>query len=199
MTRQPLTPAQLAQRSEAGRKGGLARAAQFTPASQAAARAHVSHEALVASGRKGYAVTTQRHGSQFAADKLAEYRRKNPTNLERILIAWLDDLGVCYRREYAVDGCYFDFYLPDHTLLIEVDGDAWHGRTVHGEDRVSRDTWKTHTAAWAGYQLLRFSETSLTTGDALNALLAVVEPTPAVLSPQPAELETLEIGHPFSR
>ena len=199
MTRKPLTPAQLAQRREAGRRGGRARAAQFTPEFQAAARAHVKHESLVASGRKGYATAVRNHGPQFAADKLAEYRRKNPTSLERILIAWLDDLGVCYRREYAVDGCYFDFYLPTFTLLIEVDGDAFHGQTVHGEDRVSRDAWKNHAAAWAGYQLLRFSENALTTGDALNTLLAVVEPPSAVLSRQPAELEELEIGHPFAR
>lgn len=199
MTRKPLTPAQLAQRREAGRRGGRARAAQFTPEFQAAARAHVKHESLVASGRKGYAAAVRNHGPQFAADKLAEYRRKNPTSLERILIAWLDDLGVRYWREYAVDGCYFDFYLPAFTLLIEVDGDAFHGQTVHGEDRVSRDAWKNHAAAWAGYQLLRFSENTLTTGDALNTLLAVVEPHP---TPQPAELEIgpdFAIGHPFVR
>lgn len=199
MTRKPLTPERLEQLRAAARLGGLARSAQFTPESQAAARAHVSRESLAASGRKGYAAVVRKHGQQFAADKLAEHRRKNPTSLEKIVMAWLEDMDVRYKREYAVDGCYFDFYLPDHTLLIEVDGDAWHGRTVHGEDRVSRDTWKNHTAAWHGYQLLRFSETSLTNGDALNALLAVVDPPSAVISRQPAELEELEIGHPFSR
>lgn len=198
MTRQPLTPAQLEQRRAAGRKGGLARAAQFTSESQAAARAHVRPESLSRAGKRGYLVTVTRYGPQHAADKLAAYRRAHPTSLEKILMAWLDDLGVSYRREYAVDGCYFDFYLPEHTLLIEVDGAAWHGQTVHGEDRVSRDTWKTHTAAWGGYRLLRLAETAMTTGAALNALLAEVE-TPVVLNPQPAELELEEIGHPFAR
>lgn len=194
MTRKPLTPAQLEQRRAAGRKGGLARAAQFTSESQAAARAHVRPESLSRAGKRGYLVTVTRYGPQHAADKLAAYRRAHPTSLEKILIAWLDDLGVTYRREYAVDGCYFDFYLPEQTLLIEVDGAAWHGQTVHGEDRVSRDTWKTHTAAWGGYRLLRLAEAEMTTGAALNALLAEVE-----TQPQPAELELEEIGHPFAR
>lgn len=194
MTRKPLTPAQLEQRRAAGRKGGLARAAQFTSESQSAARAHVRPESLSRAGKRGYLVTVTRYGPQHAADKLAAYRRAHPTSLEKILIAWLDDLGVTYRREYAVEGCYFDFYLPEHTLLIEVDGAAWHGQTVHGEDRVSRDTWKTHTAAWGGYRLLRLAEAEMTTGAALNALLAEVE-----TQPQPAELELEEIGHPFAR
>lgn len=193
MARKPLTEAQIEQRRAAGRK----RAQQFTSESQRAARAHVSRETLQANGRKGYAANVRKYGAQFAADKFAVYRKNNPSDLEKIMIGWLDDLGVRYTREYAINGCYFDFHLPDFTTLIEVDGDAFHGTTVHGENRVSRDTWKTHTALWHGYGLLRLKESELADGTALNALLAVIEPQATTL--QHAEMEEFPIGHPFTR
>lgn len=42
---------------------------------------------------------------------------------------FLDRLGVHYIYQYKAEsiGRYFDFYLPQEHLIIEVDGDYWHG------------------------------------------------------------------------
>ena len=48
---------------------------------------------------------------------------------ERFARNFLDKLGIKYVYQYkAVSiGRYFDFYLPDANLLLEVDGDYFHG------------------------------------------------------------------------
>jgi very-short-patch-repair endonuclease len=41
---------------------------------------------------------------------------------------FLDKLGVKYIYQFEARsiGRYYDFYLPNHNLIIEVDGDYWH-------------------------------------------------------------------------
>jgi very-short-patch-repair endonuclease len=41
----------------------------------------------------------------------------------------LKKLGYKYVAQYRVATKYYDFYIPDYKLLIEVDGDYWHGNT----------------------------------------------------------------------
>lgn len=42
---------------------------------------------------------------------------------------FLDKLGVKYEYQFEAKdiGRFYDFYLTEHRLLIEVDGDFWHG------------------------------------------------------------------------
>lgn len=48
---------------------------------------------------------------------------------ERFAREFLDKLGVHYIYQYKAEsiGRYFDFYLPEVNLIIEVDGDYFHG------------------------------------------------------------------------
>ena len=80
---------------------------------------------------------------------------------------FLDKLGVKYERQYYAESIkrYYDFYLPESRMLIEVDGDYYHSYGVVEEDmtpmqkrnrRVDeiKDTW----AAEHGIPLIRIWE-----------------------------------------
>lgn len=99
-------------------------------------------------------------------------RRKHPeygtSKLElRFAKDFLDRLGVHYIYQFKAEeiGRYFDFYLPQENLIIEVDGDYWHGYGVLHEDknRTQRHTeWvdkeKDLWAASHGIPVLRIWE-----------------------------------------
>ena len=39
----------------------------------------------------------------------------------------LEELGILYELQKVVRLKIFDFYLPNYNMLVEVDGDYWHG------------------------------------------------------------------------
>lgn len=133
------------QRRAAGRKGGLARARQFTRDSQKAARRKVSSEALARNGAKGAAVTIARHGMGKLRERSRQYRLKHPSKLELLVIGILARLKLEYEREFIVcdeRGFTVDFYLPNEALAIEVHG-AIHDEGKPGyEKRVQNDQAK---------------------------------------------------------
>jgi very-short-patch-repair endonuclease len=192
-----LTPAQ---RTEIARKGGRARAQQFTSTSQKAARAQVKPESLRANGKKGFQATARKKGADFAHRLFARHRRKYPSALEKSVSAWLDELGISYKREHPLEDCYFDFYLPDDGLLIEADGAAFHGQTVHGEDRTGRDEQKNQIAARHGLPLLRLPEPTIHDGTALKIIKSALHPSnlPPIEPYYPPKFY-LPVGHPFTR
>lgn len=80
---------------------------------------------------------------------------------------FLEKLGVRYTRQFKATsiGRYYDFYLPDDHLLIEIDGDYYHSYGKLYEDmspmqkhnrRVDRQ--KDHWALVNGIPLLRIWE-----------------------------------------
>jgi very-short-patch-repair endonuclease len=40
----------------------------------------------------------------------------------------LKELNIKFKQSYKYKGYYFDFYLPELNILIEVDGNYWHGK-----------------------------------------------------------------------
>lgn len=105
-----------------------------------------------------------------------KWMSKNPlktvnTTGERTVAAWLDGLGVEYRRQYLVEGLHhpFDFYVPEFHLLIEFDG-AHHWLrpwfNVLGKDdqeragmleaQKAKDVFQTAYARQKGYKVIRF-------------------------------------------
>lgn len=158
----------------ARRRGGLSRAAQFTPESQRAARAQVRPESLAANGRKGWLATAAKHGKDVAAKQAANWRRNHPTRPEQIVIEWLNELGVAYQREDPVGASfgtfYVDFRLADGRA-IEVDGAIWHRNDpLHGEDREGRDRAKNAAFDEAGITVLRLAEADVNKGTARGTL-----------------------------
>lgn len=152
-------------RTEIARLGGLARAKQLTPEHQRRAQAAHKKEDLSRWGRKGYEVTTERYGKEFATRILADHRRQNPTLPEMMLEQWLSIQGLGYFREYEVDGYYYDFHITGTIVLVEVDSKAFHGTTIHGEDRSATDRRKDEVAEIRGYHLIRLSEEQVYAGD----------------------------------
>jgi len=58
------------------------------------------------------------------------------TSIERQVLQILEELEVKYKHQYHVqigptkrDRRIYDFILPDHNLIIEVNGDYWHGNS----------------------------------------------------------------------
>lgn len=66
--------------------------------------------------------TNRRKHKEYGTSKLEERFAHN----------FLDALDVRYVYQFKAEsiGRYFDFYLPDHNILIEVDGDYWHSYNV---------------------------------------------------------------------
>lgn len=119
-----LTEEQRELRREAGRKGGLARAKQFTSASQRAARRKVSSASCAANGAKGAQVTLARHGFEKLFERARQHRLKHPSQNELLVIGVLAQLQIANEREWQIGNSMFtcDFYLPLQRKVIEVRG-----------------------------------------------------------------------------
>lgn len=84
---------------------------------------------------------------------------------EKELAEILEKQSIKYIQQYRIENRYYDFYLPDKNLLIEVDGIYWHARGLsHNEmtqrqrDHIARDKIKNVLAEKNKYELLRIWE-----------------------------------------
>jgi len=95
----------------------------FTPEFQRWARGHVSSESCAINGAKGFKATLRKHGPDVAFNGARQWRLKNPSSNERLMIGILSRLGITYEREYRLpNGQYtVDFYLPTTNQAVEVD------------------------------------------------------------------------------
>lgn len=79
----------------------------------------------------------------------------------------LKPLNVEYIRQKRINYKYFDFFIPDCNLLIEVDGDYYHakdranGVTKMQKKNIINDTKKNLIASQNGFHLLRFWESDI--------------------------------------
>ena len=61
-------------------------------------------------------------------------KKKQNTKPERELKNILKELNVKFEQPYKYKGYYFDFYLSELDILIEVDGNYWHGKGLNWEE-----------------------------------------------------------------
>ena len=80
----------------------------------------------------------------------------------------LNELGIEYRTQEIVGGKIFDFYIPSENLLVEIDGDYWHGNPkVYKKPNKMQNTnrrndrKKTLIAEQGGYKISRVWESDL--------------------------------------
>lgn len=132
-----------------------------------------SREHQSKAGKAGYQATLTKHGFGFAAKKAADWRRDNPSNLEKIVIGWLNELDVNYSRETAIDRFYVDFLIGD--LAIEVNGEIWHTDNEVAGNRVEHDAGKYKTIADLGYTVLVLPEKSVLSGEAKKTLENILQ------------------------
>lgn len=98
-----------------------------------------------------------------------ELLKGNPSKLEFTFADMLAGLNIEFIHQYHVDGFDYDFYIPSKNLLIEVDGDYWHGNPekfseLNNMQRKNRglDKLKTKHAQDRNYNLARFWEHDIT-------------------------------------
>lgn len=86
--------------------------------------------------------------------------------LERRGYELLDEVGSRYIKQHLIgDKFCVDAFLPDHGLVIQFDGDYWHGNPDRFPDpderqqkRMRRDTSQDAYMTACGYEVLRFWE-----------------------------------------
>lgn len=107
-------------------------------------------------------------------NKLLEAGQKKPmdrkkramSSLEEIVFDALTNLGIVFEREkalkYKLGYRYFDFFLPQHKILIEVDSDYYHGNKAKPDYAAimakKNDMAKNWVAKKEGYELIRLKE-----------------------------------------
>lgn len=74
---------------------------------------------------------------KFAEENVPELKKDNhkrkdadQTHPERSVEYALRAIGYEFNREFKLIGRYYDFYLPDINILIEVDGEFWHPESL---------------------------------------------------------------------
>ena len=86
---------------------------------------------------------------------------KEPTSIERKVYDYLLHQGILFEKQKLINGRFLvDVYIPDLNLIIEVDGDYW-----HGSDRVQKkDKAENAYLNKCGFNLIRLSETQINNG-----------------------------------
>jgi G:T-mismatch repair DNA endonuclease (very short patch repair protein) len=94
--------------------------------------------------QKNLSPTQTKHISNILSKKMckscsnSEYytlsKKKKNTKPERELKSILKELNIKFKHSYKYQGYYFDFYLPELNILIEVDGNYWHGKGLKWEE-----------------------------------------------------------------
>lgn len=98
-------------------------------------------------------------------ERQAKKMAKSQTAPEKALGKILKSLKVEFRPQEIIHGKIFDFFIPKKNLIVEVDGDYWHGYgKEHSElnemqrRSVRNDSEKDIIARGLGYGILRFWE-----------------------------------------
>lgn len=123
----------------------------------------------------------------------AKQQRMKPNNIERAGYAMLDSLGIDYTPQHVIGGKFcVDAFVPGHRLVIQFDGDYWHGNPASFPEpdhrqrkRMTLDRSQDAYMAACGYRVVRFWASEITKHpervmSQLRQLLAQPTPTPAV-------------------
>jgi very-short-patch-repair endonuclease len=78
---------------------------------------------------------------------------------ERTMEKVLKDNNIKYMRQIRIENKLFDFYLPDHNVIIEVDGRYWHNlENAKENDKIKNSICKSN-----GYKIIRVWEDEIFT------------------------------------
>lgn len=69
---------------------------------------------------------------------IQSYHRDNPTPAEQIAIERLSGLGIEYNFQFAFGRYILDFYIPGHSLVIEIDDESHNYDKDHERDSYIR-------------------------------------------------------------
>lgn len=113
------------------------------------------------------------HTKQLLREKTLEqissgHMPKANTSIELIMSQILIELGHSFDYQFKFGYWVYDFFLPDHNLFIECDGDYWHGNPAYFQElndtqknNIYRGKQKERYAINKGYHLIRVWENEL--------------------------------------
>jgi very-short-patch-repair endonuclease len=104
-----------------------------------------------------------------AVRKIFSYRRIN--KLEQIVFNKLTEAGIKFTFQYSIETnniCkFYDFKIKNKPIIIEVDGDWWHGNPnckgsyVNADKAQANDRFKEKLAESKGFKVIRFWESDI--------------------------------------
>lgn len=111
---------------------------------------------------------TRKKMSDTAIENIIKTDKNHTSKLEKTFANILDLLDIKYDKFFYAKEikAFYDFYIPDSNLIIEVDGDFWHCNPKKFPEpkyetqkrNLIRDKEKMEWAQENGYKLLRFWE-----------------------------------------
>lgn len=122
------------------------------------------------SGEKNhwYGKKRPEHSALMKTPEMLEkvFAKRSMTDIEQRMASILESLNLKYRNQFFIsqggNTCSYDFKLKGCPILIEVDGDYWHGGPgvdIHVPfltEVIDKDNIKTQLAEQRGFTLLRF-------------------------------------------
>lgn len=98
-----------------------------------------------------------------------KFKVRKITKPQKIFIALCQRHKVVYQRQYYLCGKFYDFYLPQYNVLVEVDGTYWHGkglkhaqRSLMQQKNYINDIYKNTLAKVRNIKLYRFWQGQIT-------------------------------------
>jgi len=111
---------------------------------------------------------TRKKMSDSAIQRIIITDQTHSSKLEEKFKFILDILDIKYQHLFYIKPikAFYDFYIPEYNLLIEIDGDFWHcnptkfpkAEYISQQKNILRDQIKNEWAQENGYKLLRFWE-----------------------------------------
>lgn len=122
-------------------------------------------------GRK-HSEKTKEKMSKTAINNIIKTDKNHTSKLEKTFANILDLLDIKYQQFFYAKNikAFYDFYLPDYNIIVEVDGDFWHcnPNSKHStpkyetqKNNLIKDSIKNQWALDNGYKLLRFWENDI--------------------------------------
>ena len=122
-----------------------------------------------------------KYGIEEADKRQEQWHNKNVlpscsknTRPELMFAKILDELSVRYETQKPVKRYVCDFYLPDHHVIVEIDGDYWHANPdkfkpedlIGGKKTLAKEIWendrtKDQEILKSGFGILRYWESDL--------------------------------------
>jgi very-short-patch-repair endonuclease len=86
-------------------------------------------------------------------------QKQHSTKIEKTFAQFLDSNNIEYLHQYELHtdiGIFvYDFFIPSMNMLIETDGEYWHGKSL---EQINRDKIKIRIARSAGQSCVRISD-----------------------------------------
>jgi very-short-patch-repair endonuclease len=119
--------------------------------------------------KKGYAANKKVRVKGMTMPEIRQVLIEEMSQLEKDFMTLLQSFGIQYVSQYQIGSKFFDFYLPDYNIIIEVDGDYHHcnpeiyKRPQNATQRraIKNDHRKNRLCEETGIQILRFWENDI--------------------------------------